>query len=391
MSLEQWYSRKLTLESKFEFVLIYAPDLQREFFAEMRALALPPGREEGHHLRVQWTLFEVYSYIANSRFCSRVFLFLKEISAQDPVILYGKLRKLHWEKIIPLERTLAVESTAKHNIRNSSADFINLKAKDAICDEIRKHKQDRRPNVDRANPDVLVRLHYLENGKAQVMFDFVGFPLHRRGYKIDIAHFASLKEHKALGILAKVDYTNYQNIIDPFCGSGTLMFEGAMATQGDLPSKYHSEYTYEKLNFPKAKYAKVKSSKESQAKFWGSDKDKKLIEKDQLISTRVELDTWIDFKVCKAQEIDWTAWAGKNALCVFNPPFGKRLEENIGTLKAISYTIESCRDNRVDVAFIYPTEMSAQWFDKYPLKKVGTISNGTIPCDVLSLKHVEEQ
>ena len=63
--------------------------------------------------------------------------------------------------------------------------------------------------------------------QASLFIDTSGIGLHKRGYR-PAANEAPIKETLAAGILQLARIREDSNLIDPFCGSGTFLIEGAM-------------------------------------------------------------------------------------------------------------------------------------------------------------------
>ena len=61
---------------------------------------------------------------------------------------------------------------------------------------------------------------------VSIMLDTTGRPLHKRGYRIE-ANIAPIKETLAAGIIDLARINEDTLLIDPMCGSGTMLIEGA--------------------------------------------------------------------------------------------------------------------------------------------------------------------
>src|SRR5205085_5602365 len=99
------------------------------------------------------------------------------------------------------------------------------KAKDAVVDSQRAHF-DARSNVDRDDPDVRLVVHVVRD-QASLFLDLAGESLHRRGYRTE-AREAPIKETLAAAMLRIVGWDKQRPLVDPMCGSGTLVIEGAL-------------------------------------------------------------------------------------------------------------------------------------------------------------------
>lgn len=156
--------------------------------------------------------------------------------------LYTGIKKYDWTQLLDSNMTLAVE-VVLHSKFFTHSKFIAQKTKDAIVDQIRD-KTNRRPRVDLENPDIKVSLHITEDA-IQVFLDSSGDPLFKRGYRIGL-HQAPLNEVLAAGLLLLAGWNGGGNLVDPMCGSGTLLIEGAMIAYGLPPGMYREGFGFEK-------------------------------------------------------------------------------------------------------------------------------------------------
>ena len=165
-------------------------------------------------------------YRANleSRLASRVLWRVREFEYADEAGVYAAAREVDWPALFGVERSLRVNLTA---IRSplKSLDFTTLRVKDAVCDRFRD-ACGRRPDVDRTAPDV--RIHcFLERTHGTLYLDTSGEPLFKRGWRTEAGE-APLRENLAAGILRLTGWRPEEPLLDPMCGSGTLLVEAAM-------------------------------------------------------------------------------------------------------------------------------------------------------------------
>lgn len=170
-----------------------------------------------------------------SRLANRVLLKLSESPAATPEALYTALQTVTWGEHIDPAGTFAVhfvssQSTITHTL------FGAQKAKDAIVDQMRE-KYGTRPSVDKLQPNVSVYV-YLHRDIATIYLDLSGESLHRRGYRLG-GGAAPLKENLAAGILIRAGWPAIAKengtLLDPMCGSGTLLIEGALMAADIAP------------------------------------------------------------------------------------------------------------------------------------------------------------
>jgi len=155
--------------------------------------------------------------------------------------LYSGIKSFDWTEIIDSSMTLAIE-VVLHSQYFTHSKFIAQRTKDAIVDLIRD-KTNRRPRVDLEDPDIRISLHITEDA-IQVFLDSSGDPLFKRGYRIGL-HQAPLNEVLAAGLLLIAGWNGSGNLVDPMCGSGTFLIEGAMIAYGLPPGMYRESFGFE--------------------------------------------------------------------------------------------------------------------------------------------------
>jgi 23S rRNA (guanine2445-N2)-methyltransferase / 23S rRNA (guanine2069-N7)-methyltransferase len=168
-----------------------------------------------------------------SRVASRILLPLASFDAPSADALYAGVRAIAWTDHIGRGHTLAVDcSVSRAQIAHSH--YAALKTKDAIVDQLRA-RRGTRPDVDTARPDVRVNV-YLHADRATVSIDLSGESQHRRGFRAGAAP-APLKENVAAAMLLLAEWPEHARagtpLIDPMCGSATIVLEAALIA-GDI-------------------------------------------------------------------------------------------------------------------------------------------------------------
>lgn len=192
-----------------------------------------------------WTV--AYRTCLWSRLASRVLLPLTQFEALDAEQLYNASKLIDWPNWFSANRTFAIEVAGRSNTLTHTH-FAALKVKDAIADRFRDD-HGRRPDVDATNPDIPVHLH-LNGANAALSLDLSGGSLHRRGYRAR-GGAAPLKETLAAAILLRAGWPEIAArggaLIDPLCGSGTLVIEAAYIAGDIAPGLARERYGFQAL------------------------------------------------------------------------------------------------------------------------------------------------
>jgi 23S rRNA (guanine2445-N2)-methyltransferase / 23S rRNA (guanine2069-N7)-methyltransferase len=198
---------------------------------ELESLGGARIRRDRGGVRLLANLDEALRACLWTRIAMRILLPLGEFEARGAEGLYEAAAQVPWEEHLTAQSTFAVEATVRQGEPGHTA-FIALKIKDALVDRLRR-KLGARPDVEKRDPDVRVVAH-IAGDRLSLSLDLCGEPLHRRGYRISPTA-APLKETLAAGILRAVRYTGEEPVVDPMCGSGTLIIEAGLMAEHRAP------------------------------------------------------------------------------------------------------------------------------------------------------------
>lgn len=176
------------------------------------------------------------------RTASRVLLLLSSFEVKSQQDLYDGVQRIDWSEHLSADDSLAVSFNSKNNPAINNTHFGALKVKDAIVDQLRA-KFGNRPNVDTERPSIRINV-YLHNDIAQLSLDLSGESSHKRGYR-EVSIAAPIKENLAAAILLRAGWPKIAeqgcSLLDPMCGSGTLLVEGALIA-GDIAPGLQRDY-----------------------------------------------------------------------------------------------------------------------------------------------------
>jgi len=178
------------------------------------------------------SLESAYQICIWSRLANRVLVNLASWPATTESDIYAGAREQNWSEHMQVSSSFAIQATVTSSTTLHSH-YAALKVKDAIADYFRDSCGER-PNVNVETPDI--RFHVHLNGKrAQLNLDLSGESLHRRGYRQQAGE-APLKENLAAALLVQSGWSAEQrNLIDPMCGSATLLIEAALLATDTAP------------------------------------------------------------------------------------------------------------------------------------------------------------
>ncbi len=146
-------------------------------------------------------------------------------------------------------------------------DFTSQDAEKVVADALFKGM---RPKVDLRNPEIVI-LVYINNDNCHIGIDFAGFDLSKRDYKI-FTHPSSIKGTIAYALVRLSGWKGKENLLDTFCGSGTIPIEAALWVSG-FPLNFFKKDKFAFNKFHKFNFDKVdrKSKKKIVGKIFGYD------------------------------------------------------------------------------------------------------------------------
>jgi len=311
-----------------ETFLVFAPcpqGLEEALTAEMQALGYADARagRAGCHFSADWA--GVQRANLYSRLATRILVQVAhaEIGHEDDIL--DLARSVPWERWFGAEQTLRVDTSAiKSPVQ--SLQYCNLRAKDGICDRLREIEGER-PSIDTVRPDARVHL-FLTGHTATLYLDTSGESLFKRGWRLDKGE-APLRENLAAGMLALAGWDPGAALLDPFCGSGTILIEAAWIALG-VPAGISRPFGFERLRDHDARRwrdlkddARARILPGLDAPLVGCDLDPQAIEYARNNAERAWLtaDT-IRFEVADARTVPAPAPQG---WIVTNPPYGERM------------------------------------------------------------------
>ncbi len=233
------------------WVVTCARGLEEITAAELAGLGIEPiARETGGvvftgdwsaGLRANWRL----------RSANRVLIELASWPAPDDESLYQGARRLvvagglpsFPESLYEPSRTFAVVATSSAS-RIRDTRWIALKVKDGIVDGQRE-RWGRRASIDREQPDLQLRLRLLRD-RATLLVDTSGEPLDHRGYRV-MSTAAPLREQIAAAAVLASGWDGRGPVVDPMCGSGTLLAEAGALALGLAPNRLRQHWAFERL------------------------------------------------------------------------------------------------------------------------------------------------
>ena len=273
----------------------------------------------------------LYRTLLWSRLSSRILLPIVQAKVFSDLDLYSAVVGVNWLDYFDEKVHFFVDfNGTNQEIRHTQ--FGAMRVKDGIVDYFERHGR-ARPNVDKAQPDI--RIHaYLNRDDVVLSLDLSGDALHMRGYREDTGK-APLRETLAAAIVLRSGWQKGTPLVDPMCGSGTLLIEAAQMEAQIAPQLYrlhwgfdfwqgHNQATWEKVKEEALALAEAEKQHENLPHFYGFDLDHRVLQKAKQNAKNAgvaHLMQWQqgDVAAIKNPSPD----VAGTVIC--NPPYGERL------------------------------------------------------------------
>lgn len=289
---------------------------------EATSIEILPG---GVAFRGSW--LTCYRANLESRIASRILWQVARNQYRSEADIYDITHRLSWPDWFEPRLTIKVNLAAiKCPLR--SLDFLTLRIKDAICDKFRTIRG-KRPDIDTTTPDI--RIHgFLDARQFTLYLDTSGEALFKRGLR-QTQGDAPLRENLAAGILALAGWHPGIPLLDPMCGSGTLLLEAAQIACQIAPGA-RRQFAFENLKlFDANSWKKLKQTAANRQRerifqsIYGSD-----LYGNALVNARNNLATaglaeCVALKQANVLEISPPAETG---MLISNPPYGVRVGDH---------------------------------------------------------------
>ena len=273
----------------------------------------------------------LYRTLLWSRLSSRILLRIVQAKVFSDLDLYSAVVGVNWLDYFDEKVHFFVDfNGTNQEIRHTQ--FGAMRVKDGIVDYFERHGR-ARPNVDKEQPDI--RIHaYLNRDDVVLSLDLSGDALHMRGYREDTGK-APLRETLAAAIVLRSGWQKGTPLVDPMCGSGTLLIEAAQMEAQIAPQLYrlhwgfdfwqgHNQAAWEKVKETALALAEDEKQRENSPHFYGFDLDHRVLQKAKQNAKNAgvaHLMQWQQGDVAAIKNPSPNV-AG-TVIC--NPPYGERL------------------------------------------------------------------
>lgn len=370
--------------------------------AEIQSLGARTAKETVTGVYFQGTLQTAYRVCLWSRLSNRVLLPLATIDVTDIASIHRGVDSIVWSKHFTPEHTFRIDFSGQSTLINQSQYGAQL-VKDAIVDQFRD-KIGRRPTVETIEPDIRIHAH-LYGDKLNISLDLSGESLHKRGYRASTGD-APIKENLAAALLIRAGFpqraSNLPYVVDPLCGTGTLLIEAALMATDCAPGLLrktfgftrwlqHDTALWEQL-VEKANARRTQGLTKPLPDFRGYDGSPRAVSQARDNVECAGLSNLIDITVRDLSQLTPPTHHGnKPGFMITNAPYGERLGDEDSLRPLYQHLGQCLRDGFMDwdVA-LFTGNIALGKCIGIRAKKSYTFVNGTLPCKLLMISVTPE-
>lgn len=261
------------------------------------------------------------------RTAERILIKVGSFHAETFDDLFENTKALPWEEYIPSDGKFWVAKAASIKSQLFSPSDIQSIMKKAMVERL---KQVYHVNWFREDGQSFPVRVFLMKDNVTVGLDTTGESLHKRGYRKYTAK-APIAENLAAALIMLTPWRSDRILVDPFCGSGTILIEAALMAANMAPGM--------KRGFTALKWGhlidkKVWDGCYDEARelvdrsvvvdLEGSDLDPEMI---RIARQNAQLAGVADMIKFEEKDVGRLSHVGKYGFIVTNPPYGERLEE----------------------------------------------------------------
>ena len=346
---------------------------------ELKRLDMTDVRAENGRVLFSGSYADIARANINIRCGERVLLIVGETRAMSFDELFEGVRKMPWENYVPIDGAFPVKGHSLGSKLHSIPDCQKI-IKKAVVERLKaKFKQEW---LKETGAKYQIQFAIMDD-TATLYIDTSGAGLHKRGYRPQ-SNIAPLRETLAAAIVKLSRYRGRESVCDPFCGSGTIVIEAAMAAMNRAPGLIR---TFEAQNWVWlnkkfwAEAVQEAKSREYSGTYdiWGGDIDPKNIEMATENARRAGVLQHVRFETADARDFHRETSGG---IIMTNPPYGERVMQKAEAEEI--YRAFGARVKTLDSWKIYVLSSHTEFertFGKTAVKK-RKLYNGMIKCDL---------
>ncbi|MDD1387749.1 class I SAM-dependent RNA methyltransferase [Pediococcus pentosaceus] len=308
---------------KFNLIATMASGLESLTKNELKDLGYEIQTENGR-VRFEGTFEDIIKTNLWLRTADRIKIVVGEFEAKTFDDLFESVKALPWDELIPVDGAFPVSGKSKKSTLFSVPD-IQAITKKAVVEKLREvfHWRNQFPETG-AKYGLEVAI---DKDHVMITLDTTGDSLFKRGYRLHKGT-APLKETMAAALVLLTNWYPDKPLVDPFCGSGTVLIEAAMIGQNIAPG-FNRDFACEDWPIVDQEMVeRVRAAADEKANYdveldiTGYDIDQNMIDIATENAEEAGLSGIISFKQQAVKDFKTDK---KNGVMIGNPPYGERM------------------------------------------------------------------
>lgn len=259
------------------------------------------------------------------RTADRVLLKMAEFHTTSFDDLFEQTKDLPWEEWITEDGRFTVKATAVKSQLQSERTCQSI-VKKAVVERLKSHYQQEWFAETGADFTIQVSIH---KDMAVLTLDTSGAGLHKRGYRAE-AGAAPIKETLAAALVMLSVWHKERLLLDPMCGSGTILIEAALMARNIAPGLKRTFAAESWPAIPASAWTEARQQAQTAVntadtlQLHGSDHDAATIAIAQQNAQKAGVAGDIHFEQKDVRAL----WIDRQyGVLISNPPYGRRLAE----------------------------------------------------------------
>jgi putative N6-adenine-specific DNA methylase len=257
------------------------------------------------------------------RSADRVLLKLGEFEAKTFEELFEQTQQLPWEEWITKDGRFTVTGKSVKSTLGSVRACQSI-VKKAVVEKLKTHYETEW--FEETGPEFTIQVSLLRD-IATLTLDTSGQGLNRRGYRKQ-AGMASLKETMAAALVLLSVYEKDRLLIDPMCGSGTILIEAAMIARNIAPNLHTIFASEEWPTIPRHAWEQAREQarqamdRNGELHLFGYDIDPEMVRASKANAKAAGVHRDITFEQKDVKEL----WIDQQyGMVISNPPYGMKV------------------------------------------------------------------
>jgi putative N6-adenine-specific DNA methylase len=375
------------------YFAITAPGFEKQLADEIDAIGGRKIKKPTGGVEFDATNRVFYRANYEVRTSNRIYLRVDEFRSRDFPELYNKTKRYKWDRLLSEDNRVFVKGVAR-NSRLMHTDRIAETAEHALREHFTEELERPAPEiVDDNDPDVQYVLVRLNDDRCQLSLDASGAHAFKRGWR-KAAVEAPIRESLAAALLIRSGWNPKRPLVDPVCGSGTFLVEGAWMAAKRPPGHMRDFAFHRWKNFRQPLWddvvdkAQKRTRRLEDVQFYGFDTNPDAVGAAQQNAELAEIGDCSDIRQADIAELVAPTDTKKPGMVIANPPYGARLDEGDGSSAVYKTLIDRFAEHFEDwrLAIVLPSDITPS-HERLKFKEEARFKNGGIPVRFWLARH----